>query len=927
MPTSYPLEDLGNENFERLCVALIRRLTGPGLEVFGRGPDGGREATFSGTIDWESEHAHGDRWVGYTVFQAKHRSGQLPRQEDGFSWLQEQIHREFNEWERNDSQRAKFPEYIAFISNAQLSSTSDTGGIDKINKYIERRWKASLRERGLKGWKVLHRDYIVTELNTSGELRAAFPGLLTAGDILQRLARIPLFASAEGMREFLVECESQSLKFDRWVNFAEAGGQNRTSIEKVVVDLPCVDSDQGDASTLGRIIARADQVLSRSLCEPGRARHLVLTGAPGNGKSTLTRFLAQLYRAAFLQNDIAEGMVSEIVSDIRAASARLSLRFPLNTRWPLFVRLTDIADSKDWGLFPFLRWVAESLNQRTQDHVTAGWLKDWLRTWPWLVVFDGLDEVTSIAARRRILDMIENFRDEVDAVDADALIIVTTRPTGYSASDRLPAEQFEQIDLSYLSAEQALEYGNHLTSIRLADDPDRAISLSGKLRKAVADETSTNLARTPLQILIMTIILERLGQLPSDRYLLFWGYYETIYSREAAKPLSEAATLLREHRQNITTIHTRVALELQHRSETEGEASAVMLEDRFEELIRRYLVNELGFPDDYTFALLVRRLREAAMTRLVLLGPRGEGIGFEVRPLQELMAARALSDVDDARLAKRLRVLAPSPHWRNTWLFMAGRIFSESQSHRWDIVTECVATIDVTGSWPGWLCPVGPGLAGQLLEDGIGQDKPRWRNDLLDVALRALGGPVVTDFSQIHRGLKAAIQMGDLARIRGAFKAKGDGPLLDKQIAIMLWSTNDFGGQILGWTRSRRFVLDWNLEGAVEEFRLGTVLKARVEREVLAKDRQLISEVGRLLVLQDARGRLSPSSTVEVPGEMPVTLAALCEPDRGVDLRTVVESLGVDQWAAKYAISTAVEPYLTRLPILPGNLGDWLLVG
>ena len=50
MPSDYPLEDLGHENFERLAVAMARRLTGPGLQSFGRGPDGGREASFVGTI-------------------------------------------------------------------------------------------------------------------------------------------------------------------------------------------------------------------------------------------------------------------------------------------------------------------------------------------------------------------------------------------------------------------------------------------------------------------------------------------------------------------------------------------------------------------------------------------------------------------------------------------------------------------------------------------------------------------------------------------------------------------------------------------------------------------------------------------------------------------------------------------------------------
>ena len=135
-------------------------------------------------------------------------------------------------------------------------------------------------------------------------------------------------------------------------------------------------------------------------------------------------------------------MVADIVAGISAAESRLSLMPPINSRWPLFVKLTDIADSPLSGVFPFLRWAAGDISNRTTDNVSAGWLKEWMRTWPGVIIFDGLDEVTSISARQKVIEIIENFRDEVDASDADVLIIVTTRPTGYSAADRLPTEHF-----------------------------------------------------------------------------------------------------------------------------------------------------------------------------------------------------------------------------------------------------------------------------------------------------------------------------------------------------------------------------------------------------------------------------------------------------------------------------------------------------
>jgi hypothetical protein len=51
-----------------------------------------------------------------------------------------------------------------------------------------------------------------------------------------------------------------------------------------------------------------------------------------------------------------------------------------------------------------------------------------------------------------------------------------------------------------------------------------------------------------------------------------------------------------------------------------------------------------------------------------------DDIGFEVRSLREFMAARSLTSGPDDRVRERLSVLAPSAHWRNTWLFAAGRL-------------------------------------------------------------------------------------------------------------------------------------------------------------------------------------------------------------------------------------------------------------
>lgn len=49
MPVDYDLNRLGPREFEHLVQALALKHLGNGVQVFGDGPDGSREAAFDGT--------------------------------------------------------------------------------------------------------------------------------------------------------------------------------------------------------------------------------------------------------------------------------------------------------------------------------------------------------------------------------------------------------------------------------------------------------------------------------------------------------------------------------------------------------------------------------------------------------------------------------------------------------------------------------------------------------------------------------------------------------------------------------------------------------------------------------------------------------------------------------------------------------------
>lgn len=69
----YAYEDLSPEQFESFVVFLCQRLLGIAVQGFAAGPDGGRDAKFSGTAElFPSRTAP---WVGTVIIQAKHTNG------------------------------------------------------------------------------------------------------------------------------------------------------------------------------------------------------------------------------------------------------------------------------------------------------------------------------------------------------------------------------------------------------------------------------------------------------------------------------------------------------------------------------------------------------------------------------------------------------------------------------------------------------------------------------------------------------------------------------------------------------------------------------------------------------------------------------------------------------------------------------------
>lgn len=384
---------------------------------------------------------------------------------------------------------------------------------------------------------------------------------------------------------------------------------------------------------------------------------------------------------------------------------------------------------------PLVRYIADLISGSTGENLHSRDLRAWLRAWPWLLVLDGYDEVAAKPAREIVAAAVHTLLEQAHTDDADLLVVATTRPQGYS--DEFPAS-FRQLHLVPLSPDQAIYiyYASRLTELRLGEDADKPAVLQ-RIADAAVNELTRRLMRTPLQVMIMSLLLERRAKPPQDRAALFADYYDVIYDREVQKK-NFLATVLADYRADVDAIHHAAGLQLQTASESSGEAEALLSSQDFGAIIRNRLT-EQGH-DGQALDQLAGDLLRAAQDRLVLVTPKGKDqVGFELRSLQEFMAARALMDGPDEEVIQRLRVIAPSAHWRNTWLFAVGAAY-KMRPWLFDRVLHMMRDLDASDTL-SLIIETAPHLAIDVLDDGMTSTSPKYLRLLVDLALQLLTGP------------------------------------------------------------------------------------------------------------------------------------------------------------------------------------------
>ncbi|WP_158709169.1 NACHT domain-containing NTPase [Streptomyces globisporus] len=775
----YDLTRLGWREFEHLSQALAKCVLGPGVSVFGDGKDGGREAAFTGQVPYPNEQ---QSWDGYGVVQAKFRQ-RSQGVSSGTEWLERQIEAEFKAWLHPDSKRGRLPEYLIFTTNVPLSPVPETGGIARVDRLISS--YANKSKVALKGWAVWHGDEICRFLDIHEGVRRAFAHFITPGDVLSRLLTTVSDADAD-TAELIRAHAGRELLSDQWVRLGQAGAQaddQKTRLGPVAVDLRATFGERDTQPQMERapvyqdglrsystrvaayILERGDTVLRPSRNTSTEARNVVLIGGPGQGKSTLGQLICQVYRVALLDEEGEHLLTTEaraILHALRRDFAEIGLHPPQGRRWPIRIALNQYANAILGGEdVSLLRFLADRVGHRSSVPVTGIHIKRWLRTWPCLLVLDGLDEVVSRQMREEVMSRISDFLLETRQIDADLLVIATTRPQGYKGE--FHSGDYEALTLVPMPDSDALHYAERLATARHSDDPDMRDTVLERIRTAVSEDGTTRLMRSPLQVTIMSLLVERRARLPQNRYELFDAYYDTIYAREVDKP-GATGQLLADNRLHIDWLHQHVGLLLQIRAAKSQELDAVIEDDELREHIRQRLREEIEDQDESE--VLAGNLLEAATDRLVLLvAPNAGFIGFEVRSLQEYMAAQALISGPEAEIVPRLESLAASYSWRNTWMLAAAGIFTNRPHLRSDLIN-ALRSLDSRDAMTMLLVP-GAQLALDLLDDDFSRHHPRFHNLLVDYAATLIGRPPRIDILQrAAHSLVSAAQRHEQARIR-----------------------------------------------------------------------------------------------------------------------------------------------------------------
>jgi hypothetical protein len=650
-PGRYLYERLGDKRFQELANALlVHEYPGGQIQCFPVGQsDGGRDAV----------RRHDGRTV---IYQVKWSSNPI---RNPVAWLEGAIKGEAARIK--ELVEAGADQYV-LITSLHGTAVPGRGTMDRLAAVLEQHSQSF--GIPLSCW--WRSDIDVRVDNAPRELKWAYSEMLAGNDAIRYLIEADrTTTSFGGLKDLVLKVVAAQEKEDARVKFkrVELDVYNLADLF-VDVEAQRIRSSRGTKLAVdGRGLARPQLPLG------GAARYLLnasqswtlVTGEPGQGKSTLGQYVCQVHRHALLGSD----------------DPRLQPSAPPNVRVPLRIDLRDYAS---WlaGSNPFKADVVTKSRKQLRVQgameqflipfieARSGGLPcdidavhEILNRFPMLIVLDGLDEVAQPSVRERVAQEIDAFAARLAAVGFAPQVVVTTRPNASGLAEP-SGENFEAIVLLRLSPDLRVTYLRKWADVNNVRGSARR-ALERTFRERTAEPHISLLADNPMQLSILLYLIHKRGDsVPTGRTALYTSYMETLLDREGEKTRA-----IVDHRSDLEEVTSYLGWLLQARAEA-GSATGRLAIKALKKAILDYLFDV----DKKTE--LVDDLFTTVTQRVWALTSKLDGtFEFDVQPVREYFAARFMhefagADSADFDASDLLRELVRRPYWLNTCRFYVG---------------------------------------------------------------------------------------------------------------------------------------------------------------------------------------------------------------------------------------------------------------
>ena len=700
-------EKLSDKSFQKLCQAVLAKLE-PGVIAFPVGQkDGGRDAATR---------------LQDVVYQVKH-SSKPEKIKDPVKWLLDAIDGEMLNIERLYSAGTRT---YYLLTNVSGSAAANSGQMDKLRQALALKLNHLPGLSATAWWRETIDSHVIGDL----AIQWAYPSMLT-GTQAMALLMGQLNAREDNRQASAISGYLASeYEATRLLRFKQVGLE-ATPLTALFVDVPATPAkatyvasspqwermikaapDPEASMQLKAYSDNENAAFAASLLLSGDpVTRIVISGGPGQGKSTLLQYICQLHRSRLLD-----------VHDLTFPAEHLatSLRLPFHVDLSRFA--TWLRSHPESSLEEYVASLVQAGSGGATFTVTD--LHEVLTSRPAIFALDALDEVPNRSLRSKVTTAIERAGTRLARLSPNSVIVVTTRPSFYTNEGTLEPDRYLTLDLLRLPQYVADDYLEKWLVARSMNSEAMA-----NLRRLWAtrrnDPHIGSLTVNVMQLSILLYLMHVRGNsLPDQRTQLYDEYTRMLLDRESDKDRRVA-----ENRDQLIEVHGYVAFHLQAAAEEDGSSGAIS-ESELTRLIREYQ-DAAGYDTDMSDMF-------AGVQRVVALVANQRGaFEFEVQPLREYFAARFLYDtapyvpatgIRRGQKDDRLLALLRRPYWANVLRFYAGCFTSGELAGLLDTLMS--AAVDDHLPVPA----ITRSVVRQLLNDRLFNGKPMIERRALDFA-------------------------------------------------------------------------------------------------------------------------------------------------------------------------------------------------